>query len=39
MRNALGGVGAKIKTNILCSKIFFRKFCLYEITWKHIVEP
>jgi hypothetical protein len=29
----------KIKTYILCSITYFRESCLYEITWKNVVEP
>ena len=29
----------KIKTHISCSILFSRKWCLYEIIWKNIVEP
>jgi len=31
----------KIKTHILCSRIFFfyKNFAIYEIMWKNMVEP
>jgi adenine specific DNA methylase Mod len=32
-------VAEKIKTHILCSKIFSENRAVYEIIWKNIIQP